>query len=150
MASEKSEGWGGCLVIIAILVIGYMAREQLARFGINSVNISYGVSAGRSLFGAQKLVGVIIQNTETGSKPHSHTEAELEIEVVHSNGDIEKKHFTIGEIKQGEKWNKEFDAPVTNVSAVRFAYKCKEGAAYGVFDMEKDFNSSRNSESEIN
>ena len=138
---KSGNGWG-CLVMIAIVVVGYLGRAQLAKQGFSTVSIRYGVRASDGFFG-RRVVGVFIENTDKKSSKdgggHDHSEATVELEILHGNGDVTKKQFRIGTLKFNEKWTKEFDSPLKDVAAINYLYTCNLGAAHGTFEMNTDF-----------
>jgi hypothetical protein len=114
------------------LTLCLMGCEALADRGINSVSIQYGVR-----YSDQSLAGATIINADStmSGDPKGHTNAELELEILHIDGEIEHRRFMIGALPAGQTWTRDFDRTIRDVATVRFRYRTDQGAASGTLEI---------------
>jgi len=120
-------------LLLAAFVSGICGCGDLAERGVNTVSLQYGVMYLDPPFSKTRQVSEIwLMNPDDDD----HSGAKLELEIILTDGNVMKKIFTVGTVKPAEKWKKELDQPINNVSSIVFLYTCDQGAAKGSMDVE--------------
>ena len=126
----------GCLFSLAIFIaivyfVGPLVLGIGSLLGFNTVSVQYGVTY-LPYSDDEEITGVWILNPSDDV----HSDARLELEFIRENGDVLKKVFSVDTINPAERWIRELDEPIANVTSISFAYTCDEGTCEGTLDVQ--------------